>query len=651
MKKCASLPLLALTTTSAVFSQISAAHAETEINSTTSYVHHNQYYCRIATVNGLRPNPIGVDHFRLHDIHRGIADLYGDGSIEMIFGASDETFSQERAHRPPVWPGWVFAGNEQRSRQPYQHAFYSPQDNFELPNGTRYIGARAIVTQDFNGDDIDDLAIALWGTDYAPFVPFRNEILLSSEDGYQAHYLPGPALHAHGATAGDIDNDGDVDLLIAEGPSSFTHSRVFVLENDGEGNFSRRGTSLAEKSGTISLYDVDGDGNLDLFLIDSSENVGVIEVHWGRGDGYFDPEYVRLFDQSWVSTESYTRGEEDIYERFRHRGFQEPAFADTDGDGLLNVIIPSNQDFHFSLFDLEFDGREVESFEEAFRSEDAPNSGMIPTLNWINACNLSGPTPDMVFEVFGQPYLGNSAPGALLDFSRTERVVFRNDGQGSFEMFKLESPIFFATSLQGLLRGYAEYLGVASGGYEPAQVYYPNTFDGAERFFHPAYVSQRQGDQTLPFNTVPEITESLGYRAINGGNSAVPTGESIPEWSYVSPVSDRVRCILAERTGQDIEGCFEGQVVRAAPAAPGGTQTPARSWSEVSPVSDRVRCILAQRTGQDIEGCFEGQVVQAAPAAPAGTQTQARSWSDVSPISDRVRCILAERTGEEADGC
>ena len=127
MKKRLISVYLLLATSFGVLSPEGPAQADGPINETTSYARHNQYYCRIATEDGLRPNPIGVDHFRMHDISRGVADLYGDGSIEMIFGASDETFSLERADKPPRWPGWVYEGNDQRSRRVYQYAFYSPE--------------------------------------------------------------------------------------------------------------------------------------------------------------------------------------------------------------------------------------------------------------------------------------------------------------------------------------------------------------------------------------------------------------------------------------------------------------------------------------------------------------------------------------------
>ncbi len=518
----------------------------TAINKTTSYWKQNEYYCRLAVEADVKPAPVALDHFRLHDVHRGIADLYGNGTIDMVFGASDETFSLKRVSEQDQnrWPSWVYEGNQERSRKAHQYAFYSPDPDFKVPAQTRFLNARSIVTQDFNGDGIDDLAFAIWGTDYEPYKPLKNEILLSTVDGYKTSYLPGQADFAHGATAGDLDNDGDVDILVTGADSNF-RSGVYLYKNDGQGQFSRHRIHSLPDTFVVSLYDIDNDGNLDLFLVKNHNQTSTLQLYWGKGDGSFSPNPLSIFSDEWLSKKgSFKRGNSDTYTRFRHRKFKEPVFADTNNNGNLNVLVPSNMDFHFSLFDLELDGREVVNFREVFRTIEARDPALIPDLNWLNACDLNGEGIDLVFEKFGQAFYGNSAPGTTLDFSRTNKAVFKNDGTGNFTFFKLEDPQYFGNEYHPLLKAYSEHVGVTAVNYKPKQIYHPNIFDQSERFIHPSYTKLRGGVLNLPYNSVPNVTEELGYVAINGDHSA--TASSVAKASN-SELSPRAKRILEQR--------------------------------------------------------------------------------------------------------
>ena len=81
-----------------------------------------------------------------------------------------------------------------------------------------------------------------------------------------------PRYFAGGAAAGDIDNDGDIDIFITRGDT--LPNLLFI--NDGSGNFTdqadiaglalpKDGTANYKLSGP-SLADLDGDGDLDLFI-------------------------------------------------------------------------------------------------------------------------------------------------------------------------------------------------------------------------------------------------------------------------------------------------------------------------------------------------------------------------------------------------
>ena len=89
-----------------------------------------------------------------------------------------------------------------------------------------------------------------------------------------------PASYGLGATAGDFDNDGDLDLYVAN------DSEVnFLFENQGRGRFSEvaafRGTDRNEDGRTqagmgVDLGDVDNDGRLDIFVTNFSHDTNTL---------------------------------------------------------------------------------------------------------------------------------------------------------------------------------------------------------------------------------------------------------------------------------------------------------------------------------------------------------------------------------------
>ena len=128
----------------------------------------------------------------------------------------------------------------------------------------------------------DDVVFAQQGRDWAPFQKMSNYVLLSSEDAYQLIRLPGRKSPYHHGTAGDIDNDGDTDIIIVPG----MENRIIAYINRGDGTFDFRevgGTKQKswddnERYFFASLWDLDDDGFLDLILGSQKSKTKII---WG----------------------------------------------------------------------------------------------------------------------------------------------------------------------------------------------------------------------------------------------------------------------------------------------------------------------------------------------------------------------------------
>ncbi|MBC8328475.1 MAG: VCBS repeat-containing protein [Planctomycetes bacterium] len=119
---------------------------------------------------------------------------------------------------------------------------------------------------------------------------YRNNGLGSFTDATSST-LPGDSDFTHSLACGDVDGDGDLDLVYGNGSGWGSQSRLLLA--DGSGVFTDvTGTHLpvdSESTRTVAFADLDQDGDLDLLLGNGVEYGGAQQnrIYLNDGSGHF----------------------------------------------------------------------------------------------------------------------------------------------------------------------------------------------------------------------------------------------------------------------------------------------------------------------------------------------------------------------------
>ena len=116
---------------------------------------------------------------------------------------------------------------------------------------------------------------------------------IAGDNGTEGVNVSGAYGHTIGAVFGDIDNDGDFDMVHANLAHPFYYhfsNKTMVLINDGSGQFTdeaaARGIYYRETHSNPVLFDADNDGDLDLFITNVYDGRDS-DFYENDGDGFF----------------------------------------------------------------------------------------------------------------------------------------------------------------------------------------------------------------------------------------------------------------------------------------------------------------------------------------------------------------------------
>lgn len=307
----------------------------------------NETYLLLNGGTGVFTSMLGFSH--RFGTPAGVADLENDGDLDLFIYSFDGlltyvnqgqgVFIEGKSIRPleggPLDLGDLDADGDldvaaQHASPPVHDIVALIQEDIGVFRGPVTLGpnlqARSGCIEDLNGDGVNDLAVM---TDSNVIVLHNQGTLPFEKSG---EYILGTNPIA--ILAGDVDVDGDKDLVTANAASELRFQNISVLANAGDGTFALpRNYAASLSSMAVQLEDLDGD--LDLDILGIGPEFQGIRVVWNDGAQGF-----RL---------------EEVWDTPLPVRIVTPIDLDADGDRDLALILRTKR--HSSIVALVNDGK------------------------------------------------------------------------------------------------------------------------------------------------------------------------------------------------------------------------------------------------------------------------------------------------------
>jgi hypothetical protein len=238
--------------------------------------------------------------------------------------------------------------------------------------GVRYAVAlypRFVTVADINGDGRPDVLTS--GDNIAGSGTGAVATFLNQNGSLAPPTVYATSARSNNAVAGDIDGDGDNDVVVANWYATQTASGTSVFLNDGNGALGVENLVDTSPATSVTLADFDNDGRADL----GAFTQGMVAFR-GRGDGSFDTGAPNPLGVATLVADVNDDGKLDLL----WGGFFELQVALGNGDGTFATpasSAPNVTSRFFALADLDGDGNnDLVGLYYAFRA----NTSSLVTL-------------------------------------------------------------------------------------------------------------------------------------------------------------------------------------------------------------------------------------------------------------------------------
>ncbi len=305
---------------------------------------------------------------------------------------------------------------------------------------------------DADGDGDQDLYIVSGGNDFVEGSNYlQDRLYLNDGKGHFSkanNALPKMISSGSKATAGDFDNDGDLDLFVGgrQIPGKYGYAgRSYLLKND-KGKFTDVTDEVAPAIAEIGMVtdgvwiDYDKDGDTDLVVLGEWMPISFFENNNGKLNNVTEEKGFENSTGWWnciTATDIDNDGDIDFIA----------------GNLGLNIKYKASENQPFKAYIKDFDGDNTNDVYLGYYDKDGvcyPVRGRQCSSQQLNFITTDFPNYESFAAASIDEVLGDRRDGALLHEAKIfESVIIINNGEGGFEIQPLPneaqiSPIFGA---------------------------------------------------------------------------------------------------------------------------------------------------------------------------------------------------------------